>query len=279
MHCRGWEEVDKKLITKVFIFVLEPELLPDAKGAVNFKDHFFPNHLPWLHLPQCQAGLQTPIWQPFHLNEVSHPEHTLKRTFDFLVRGPTKHAHFAPRRFAVTFVPSPQQHKTHSPSSFSDAISQQQSNSLKCLFNVGHLSVHGISLKCFVHFPRLTTRGQTKMRGLRETLRCLVILGCVSSLQCQVLKFVVAVSPRRLLPPPSPFVLIRFTPPPRCRTFEFSCGGSCKGSRHCTFAADYAPIHSPTESVYIYTLMSQRITRSLHRRCRAYLYQTLLLCP
>lgn len=45
----------QKLITKVFIFVLEPELLPDAQGAANFKDHFLHNQLPRLRLPQCQA--------------------------------------------------------------------------------------------------------------------------------------------------------------------------------------------------------------------------------
>lgn len=42
----------KKLITKVFIFVLEPELLHDAKGTVNFKDHFLHNHVPLLRLPR-----------------------------------------------------------------------------------------------------------------------------------------------------------------------------------------------------------------------------------
>lgn len=51
--CRGWEEVRKKLITKVFIFVLEPKLLPDAKGTVNFKDHFLHNHVPLLRLPRA----------------------------------------------------------------------------------------------------------------------------------------------------------------------------------------------------------------------------------
>lgn len=53
---RGGAHTQKKLITKVFIFVLEPELLPNAKGTVNFKDHFLHNHVPRLRLPRAVLG-------------------------------------------------------------------------------------------------------------------------------------------------------------------------------------------------------------------------------
>lgn len=58
------------------------------------------------------------------------------------------------------------------------------------------------------------------MRALQETLRCLVVLCCVSSLQCRVLKFVVAVSPRRLLPAFS-VRANKIYRPPRCLAYVF----------------------------------------------------------